>query len=59
VNAPTTGVSLCLEECMPSSLKKDKGEIIEAKLEDTQCRFRRAHSTTKQISTPQPIFEKC
>jgi len=60
VNAPTTGVSLCLasyEECMTSSLKKMRRKI-ETKLEDTQWGFRRAHSTTEQISTLQQIYEK-
>ena len=40
------------------SVCQDAAKIIESKLDDTQCGFRRARSTTEQISTLQKIFEK-
>jgi len=33
-------------------------KLIEPKLDDTQCDFRRSRSTTEQISILQKIFKK-
>jgi len=40
------------------SVCQDAAKIIEPKLDDTQCGFRRGRSTTEQICTLQKIFEK-
>ena len=40
------------------SVCQDAAKVIEPKLDDTQCGFRRGRSTTEQISTLQLIFEK-
>jgi len=37
---------------------QDAAKIIEPKLDDTQCGFRRSHSTTEHIFTLQQNFEK-
>jgi len=40
------------------SVPQDAAKIIEPKLDDTQCGFRRGRSIAEQISTLQQIFEK-
>jgi len=42
--------------CLPGRV--DAAEIIEPKLDDTQCGFRHGRCITKQLSTLQRIFEK-
>jgi len=49
--------------CLPGRVyakfvKKRQGNIIETKLNDTQCGFCRTRSTTEQIFTLQQIIEK-
>jgi len=46
------------EKVYAKCLVKRCREIIEPKLDDTQCGFRRGRSTTYQNSTIQQIFEK-
>ena len=61
-NALTTGTYLhlaSLEKCMPSALRKAYHEVIQPKLEDTQCGFWPGRSTTDQTFALQRIFEKC
>jgi len=40
------------------NVRQDAAKIIEPKLYDIQCGFRRGRSTTEQISTHKQIFEK-
>jgi len=40
------------------SVCQEAAKVIESKLDDAQCDFRRRRSTTEQISTLQRIFEK-
>jgi len=44
--------------CQIKSLTKRCREIIELKLDDTQCGFRPSRSTTDQIFTLQQSFDK-
>jgi len=55
VNELTTAASLCL---VSQEVYQDAAKIIEPKLDNTQCGFRRGCSTTDQSFTLQNIFEK-
>jgi len=61
-NAPTTLESLSLTSwksvCQTPWKNLKCGEIIEPKLEDTQCSFRANCTTTDKIFTHQKILEK-
>jgi len=47
-----------LEKCIAKCLEQRCREIIEPKLEDTQCDFRLDRSATDQIFILQQLFEK-
>ena len=51
------GNFLIIDISIAKCLEKTCHEIIEPKLNDTQCRLRPGHSTTDQIFTLQQIFE--